>query len=58
MDQGNMGEGLLAAGLGLFMLFFWLVVYVYFSLCIYKIAQKTGVENAWLAWIPIIQIVP
>ncbi|MEW5763560.1 MAG: DUF5684 domain-containing protein [Acidobacteriota bacterium] len=37
---------------------FWLVFYLYFSLCLYKIAQKTGVQNAWMAWIPILQIVP
>ena len=34
------------------------LIYLYISLCIYKIAKKTGVEMAWLAWIPIIAIVP
>jgi len=36
----------------------WLFFYLLFSLCIYKIAKKTGVENAWLAWIPVVQVVP
>lgn len=36
----------------------WLFLYLLFSLCIYKIAKKTGVEQAWLAWIPVVQVVP
>ncbi len=31
-----------------------LVLYVLFSFGLYKIAQNYGLENAWLAWIPII----
>lgn len=33
------------------------VLYVYFSLCLMKIAQKTNTPNAWMAWIPIVNIV-
>lgn len=34
------------------------LVYLFTSLCIFKIAKKTGVDMAWLAWIPVIQVVP
>ncbi len=43
-----------------FFLFFWLLLialYVYTALAVQTIAQKTRTENAWLAWIPIINIV-
>jgi hypothetical protein len=36
---------------------FCLAMYVYFALAIQTIAQKTNTENAWLAWIPIVNIV-
>jgi hypothetical protein len=36
---------------------FFLVFYVYLALALQTIAQKTDTENAWLAWIPIAQIV-
>lgn len=47
------------AALGGFFLFFVcfaLGMYVYVALAIYTIAQKTNTENAWLAWIPILNI--
>ena len=28
-------------------------VYVWIALCLYIIAKKTNTENAWLAWIPV-----
>jgi uncharacterized membrane protein YoaK (UPF0700 family) len=34
-----------------------LVMYVYVALALQTIAQKTDTENAWLAWIPIANIV-
>ena len=43
-----------------FILFFWIIVlalYVYTALALQTIAQKTNTENAWLAWIPIANIV-
>jgi hypothetical protein len=49
-----------AAMLGGFMfivLIFCLVMYVYVALALQTIAQKTDTENAWLAWIPIANIV-
>ncbi len=33
------------------------VFYVYFSLALQTIAKKTNAENAWLAWIPIVNII-
>ena len=32
-------------------------MYVYVALALQTIAQKTGTENAWWAWVPIINIV-
>ncbi|HUL16236.1 MAG TPA: DUF5684 domain-containing protein [Terriglobales bacterium] len=40
--------------------FFWIcgiAGYVYFSLALQTIANKTNTENAWLAWIPIANII-
>jgi hypothetical protein len=33
-----------------------IAIYVWTALCLYVIANKTGTENAWLAWIPIANI--
>ncbi len=33
-----------------------LAVYVYVAVCLMKIAKKTGTANAWLAWIPILNV--
>jgi len=32
------------------------IVYIYFALCLYCIAKKTQTRHAWLAWVPIVQI--
>lgn len=52
---GFLGWGLLAAGAA-----FWsilgIVAYVLTALGLYKMAQKQGEPNAWLAWIPIAQL--
>jgi hypothetical protein len=56
--QGDRARNMAAAG-G-FMLFVWLVVlavYLYMSLAIKTIAEKTNTENAWLAWIPIANLI-
>jgi hypothetical protein len=53
--------GLIAAFLGGFMMIIIgiaVVFYVYFSLCLYKIAQKARFEAAWAAWVPILQVWP
>jgi hypothetical protein len=46
-----------ATGMLFFLLVFALVAYVYTSLALQTIAQKTNTENPWLAWIPIVNIV-
>ena len=40
----------------LFASIFGLVVYVFTSFCLMKIADKLEIPNSWLAWIPIAQI--
>jgi hypothetical protein len=35
---------------------FWLIIYVYYAICLMVIANKTGTHNSWLAWIPIANI--
>lgn len=54
------GRGLLAGGavmavFGIFMLILLICIgmYVFNSLMLYYLAKKRGVENAWLAWIPL-----
>jgi Family of unknown function (DUF5684) len=47
----------LASGILLFVLIFCVALYVYMALAIQTIAQKTNTENAWLAWIPIVNII-
>lgn len=39
--------------MGITVLLIWLGIYVYFALALQVIANKTNVENGWLAWIPI-----
>jgi Family of unknown function (DUF5684) len=54
-DSGAHGPFAALAG-GMFLLFFLgfvLAGYVYMSLALQTIADKTGTANAWLAWIPI-----
>lgn len=46
-----------ATGMLLFLLVFAVLAYVYTSLALQTIAQKTNTENPWFAWIPIINIV-
>jgi hypothetical protein len=57
-DSDNSGAlpALFAGGMLLFVLVFAAAVYVYISLALFTIANKTHTENAWLAWIPLINI--
>jgi hypothetical protein len=48
---------LMAGGFLMFFLVFALAAYVYTALALSTIAQKTNTENAWLAWIPIANII-
>ncbi|MEA3273132.1 MAG: DUF5684 domain-containing protein [Patescibacteria group bacterium] len=49
--------GIFGVGMALFGLVVGLAFYVYFSICLMKIAQKTNTENAWFAWIPLLNII-
>ncbi len=37
-------------------LIFVLLAYIYTSFCLQKIAIKTSTENAWMAWVPLLNI--
>lgn len=52
---GYWGWGLLAAGAGVWAVL-GIAAYILTALGLYKIAQKQGEPNAWLAWIPIAQL--
>lgn len=47
----------LAGAFFMFVLIFGLGCYVYMALALQTIATKTGTANAWLAWIPIANLV-
>ena len=60
MDLSDLGFpmwnlfGVFASGLGSLAS---IGVYVWVALCLYIIAKKTNTDNAWLAWIPIGNII-
>jgi hypothetical protein len=59
-DESSMPSGAQAAAMGvafLVMAVIGLTFYIYFSLALQTIAKKTNTENAWLAWIPIANII-
>jgi uncharacterized membrane protein len=59
-QSDNSGALPAAAALGGLMIFFLIVgvaAYVYTSLALQTIAKKTNTENAWWAWVPILNIV-
>lgn len=43
-------------GMMIFALVFLAVLYIYTAICLMKIAKKTNTPNAWMAWIPIINL--
>ncbi len=55
--------GIAGVGMAIFggLILFWLIlalaIYVYFAVCLIKIAHKTNTPNAWFAWIPILNLV-
>lgn len=61
--EGQMPEGLegldAASGMigGAALVIYILLVYVYPALCLHFIASKTNTSPAWLAWIPIANVV-
>jgi hypothetical protein len=58
-DDRAAAAGLIAllSGMLFFILIFAAVFYVYFALALQTIAKKTNTENAWLAWIPIVNVI-
>lgn len=56
MDDG--GGGAVACLISIISLIIPLAIYLFWSYCIVLIAQKSGVENAWMGWIPIVQFIP
>jgi hypothetical protein len=55
-QQQEPPAGLIAGAFLIFLLFF-LAIYAFIAFCVMKIAQKTNTDNAWWAWIPILNIV-
>lgn len=53
-DQATMA---VLGGVFIFMLIFALAVYIFYAICLMKIARKTNTPNAWFAWIPILNII-
>jgi Family of unknown function (DUF5684) len=59
-DDSGPGAGTAAAAMGamfLFMIVIGIAAYVYFALALQAIAKKTNTENAWWAWVPILQVI-
>ncbi|MBB4805108.1 hypothetical protein HNP38_000380 [Chryseobacterium defluvii] len=46
-------DGAAAAGVGIGMMIFYLILFLFYGFCMYKIFQKAGREDAWAAFIPI-----
>ncbi|HPZ07566.1 MAG TPA: DUF5684 domain-containing protein [Candidatus Eremiobacteraeota bacterium] len=56
MDDSS--AGLIGGGLAILInLIIFAVVYIYFGYTFMVIAKKTGTENAWWAWIPILNMI-
>ena len=49
-------EEMMAGGAIIFMILLGIVVYIWLSICLQKVAQKTNTPNGWLAWIPVANI--
>ena len=47
----------IAGGIMLFVFILCIALYIYFSLALMKIAQKSNTENAWFAWVPILSTI-
>ncbi len=45
------------AGIFLFMSFILLALHIYLAISLMKIAKKSNTSNAWLAWIPILNVI-
>src|SRR5215475_15067755 len=56
-DNNSLAAAGLGAGIIMFCLVLFVGLYVYMALALQTIANKTNTENAWLAWIPIVNII-
>ncbi len=57
MNEVDVAAAGLAAGTVAFSWLLSIVLYVYMALVLQTIAKKTNTENAWFAWIPILNLV-
>lgn len=55
-DGPSLVSGSTLAMLSGFMVLFGIAFYFYFCLCLYMIARKVGVKDAWTAWIPLVNL--
>ena len=49
-----------AGAMGIFMVVYFIFIgglYIYFSLALMTIANKTSTPNAWMAWVPILNVI-
>ncbi len=51
------GAFALAGGVFILVMVFVLILYVVMAISLMKIAKRTGTENAWFAWIPILNLI-
>lgn len=51
------GAALFAGGIFLFVILLVVALYVIMAISLMKIAKRTNTENAWFAWIPILNLV-
>ncbi len=56
-ESGYGAAGAAAAGIGMGLMIFYLLVYLFYGYCMYKIFQKAGRTDAWAAFIPIYNII-
>lgn len=54
--QDEIPTGILGAAFGLYVLVM-IAFYIYFSLALMVIANKTGTPNSWFAWVPILNLI-
>jgi len=56
-EEGFQGFEAAPAWMGATIIIFYIIGYVYLSLCLHLIVSKTNTSPAWLAWIPIANVV-
>jgi hypothetical protein len=56
-DAAAAGIMAVFAGMLMIVLVIVLIIYIFMAVCLMKIAHKTNTQNAWFAWIPILNVV-